>query len=92
MGKTMAKPTFRELAFVATDDPITGRTFKGNPSLEPSSIDNFDIRFDWNLSDSEILAISAFLQKNSQTNPADKRKSQQSKSEASHTQLMKPLF
>ena len=62
-GKTMAKPTFRELAFVATDDPITGRTFKGNPSLEPSSIDNFDIRFDWNLSDSEILAISAFYKK-----------------------------
>ena len=59
-GNTMAKPTFRELAFVSTDDPITGRTFKGNPSLEPSLIDNYDARVDWNLSDKEILAISVF--------------------------------
>ena len=59
-GKTMAKPTFRELAFVSTDDPITGRTFKGNPTLEPSLIDNYDARVDWNLSEKEILAISIF--------------------------------
>ena len=59
-GNTMAKPTFRELAFVSTDDPITGRTFKGNPSLEPSLIDNYDARVDWNLSEKEILAISIF--------------------------------
>ena len=59
-SKTMAKPTFRELAFVATDDPITGRTFKGNPSLEPSLIHNYDARIDWNLSEKEILALSIF--------------------------------
>jgi outer membrane receptor protein involved in Fe transport len=59
-GNTMAKPTFRELAFVSTDDPISGRTFKGNPSLEPSLIDNYDARFDWNLSEKEILAVSVF--------------------------------
>ena len=57
---TTARPNFRELAFIATEDRVKGTIYKGNPQLKPSDIQNYDIRVDWNLSDSEILSASLF--------------------------------
>ena len=59
-GETTARPNFRELAYVETFDPITDSYFKGNPSLQASEIENYDIRFDWNLSEKDIFSLSLF--------------------------------
>ena len=62
-GETTARPNFRELAYVETYDPISDSIFKGNPALKPSSIQNYDIRIDWNLSETDLISCSAFLKK-----------------------------
>ena len=77
-GKTMAKPTYRELAYVETPDLITGRVYKGNPDLDLSFIDNFDIRFDWNPSEEEIFSFSCFYK--TITDPIQQTKGAQGKS------------
>ena len=59
-SQTTARPNFRELAFTQTTDRVKGTIFKGNPDLKPSEIRNYDARFDWNLSESEILSLSLF--------------------------------
>ena len=60
-GETTARPNFRELAYVETWDPISDSLFKGNPALKPSEIKNYDIRFDWSLSETDLISMSVFL-------------------------------
>ncbi len=60
-GETTARPNFRELAYVETWDPISDSLFKGNPALKPSEIKNYDIRIDWNLSETDLISLSVFL-------------------------------
>jgi outer membrane receptor protein involved in Fe transport len=68
-AKTVARPTFRELAPVATEEFIFGDEFVGNPHLVLSSIQNWDLRWEWFRSPGEVLAASLF--KKDLTNPIE---------------------
>ncbi|HZN55253.1 MAG TPA: TonB-dependent receptor [Candidatus Polarisedimenticolaceae bacterium] len=59
-AKTIARPTFRELAPVATEEFIFGDEFVGNPHLTLSSIENWDLRWEWFRRPGDVLAASVF--------------------------------
>jgi TonB-dependent receptor len=59
-AKTIARPTFRELAPVATEEFIFGDEFVGNPELTLSSITNWDLRWEWFRRPGDVLAASVF--------------------------------
>jgi TonB-dependent receptor len=62
-GKTLARPTFREISPFMSYDFNGGDTYIGNPSIKRSLIDNGDIRFEWYLKAGEIIAVSAYYKK-----------------------------
>ena len=55
-GKTLARPTFREIALVPVFDFMGGDILIGNPDLEVTSIDNYDLRWEWFPEAGEVLA------------------------------------
>lgn len=57
---TLARPTFRELAPFIFYDFVRRRAVSGNPSLVETRIHNGDLRAEYFLSESEVLAVSAF--------------------------------
>ncbi len=57
---TIARPTFRELAPVATEEFLFGDEFVGNPELQISKITNYDLRWEWFYQPGEVLAFSVF--------------------------------
>ncbi|MFZ6664603.1 TonB-dependent receptor domain-containing protein [Peijinzhouia sedimentorum] len=59
-GRTLARPTFRELARFATFDFLGDFLLLGNPNLERTTIDNIDFRWETFPSSGEIISISAF--------------------------------
>lgn len=59
-GRTLARPTFRELAPFPSFDFIGGFILNGNPELERSLIDNYDFRWEWFLNPGELFAVSVF--------------------------------
>jgi len=59
-GRTLARPTFRELAPFASFDFLGDFIFIGNPNLERTLVDNFDLRWEWFSRPGEIFAASAF--------------------------------
>jgi len=59
-SRTIARPTFRELAPVATEEFIFGDEFVGNPELMMSSITNYDLRWEWYRRPGEVYAASVF--------------------------------
>ncbi len=62
-NKTLARPTFREFAPLSTFDFAGGGIQSGNPSLERTLIDNFDLRWEYYPRSGEYLAISPFYKK-----------------------------
>jgi outer membrane receptor protein involved in Fe transport len=60
VGRTVARPTFKELAPVFARDPETGGFFVGNVLLEMSSIINYDTRFEWNPNPGDQFIVSFF--------------------------------
>lgn len=68
-GRTLARPTFRELAPYASQNFQGGETFVGNPELKRSLIDNLDLRFEYYMKPGELLSFSAFYKKF--TNPIE---------------------
>ncbi len=58
--KTIARPTFRELAPYITFDYVGGLLFQGNPNLQRTLITNYDLRWEYFTGIGEILAISGF--------------------------------
>lgn len=58
--RTLARPTFRELAPFASFDFVRDFTLIGNPNLKRTRIDNYDLRWEWMPSLGEILSVSAF--------------------------------
>ncbi len=69
-GKTLARPTFRELADFDFFEFVGGFTFIGNPNLQRSLIDNFDVRWEWFLNPGEIVSVSGFYK--DFTNPIER--------------------
>jgi outer membrane receptor protein involved in Fe transport len=62
-SKTVARPSFKEASITQIFDPITNLTFNGNINLQPSYINNFDVRFEKFGEKAQLFAISAFYKK-----------------------------
>lgn len=62
-GRTLARPTFRELAPYQTFEYIGDYTFVGNPDLKRTLIDNYDSRWEWFVRPGELLAAGLFYKK-----------------------------
>jgi outer membrane receptor protein involved in Fe transport len=58
---TVNRPEFRELAPFEFTDVVGGRAVVGNPELQRALIRNADLRWEWFLSASEVLALSFFI-------------------------------
>ena len=59
-SRTIARPTFYEYAPVEIQDQSTGDIIVGNPDLTDTLISNFDLRFDWNPTDTSRLSANLF--------------------------------
>jgi outer membrane receptor protein involved in Fe transport len=59
-NRTMARPSFREFAPLATYDFIGGYIQNGNPNLRTTTINNYDIRWEMFPSNGEYLSFSLF--------------------------------
>jgi TonB-dependent receptor len=62
-GRTLARPTFRELADVVNYEAFTDDFIGGNPNLNLTVIDNLDLRWEWFPRGGEVLAASVFYKK-----------------------------
>lgn len=59
-GKTLARPTMREMAPFPSFDFANDYFFVGNPYLKRTLIDNVDVRWEWFTRPGEILAAGLF--------------------------------
>lgn len=59
-SKTLARPQFRELSPFEFTDVTGGRSAVGNPDIMPTSISNYDVRWEWFVAPAELLAVSVF--------------------------------
>ncbi len=59
-SRTLARPTYRELAPVATEEFLAGDSFLGNPNLRLSGVENWDLRWEWFQEEGDLLAASVF--------------------------------
>lgn len=62
-SQTLARPSLREYAPFTFYDFMYFTNVKGNPSLERSLIQNYDIRYEWFMNPGEVLSISGFYKK-----------------------------
>lgn len=58
--RTVARPTFREKSIAQVYDPITKRTFVGNIDLDQTVINNFDLRYEYYITPTELFSVAAF--------------------------------
>lgn len=59
-SKTTARPSFKEASVAQIFDPLSNSTFIGNLDIQPTYIDNFDLRFEKFGEGAELFAVSAF--------------------------------
>lgn len=59
-GTTVSRPNLRELSPASYIDPVTDDAFIGNPDLEETEIESFDIRWEWYFGDAENLSVGLF--------------------------------
>ena len=62
-GKTLARPTFREVAPRSAFSLAERYRFTGNPDLVQSDIHNADLRWEWFTGSGEIMAVSGFYKR-----------------------------
>lgn len=60
-GKTLARPSFREISPISWYDFTTNYQFTGNPGLERTLIHNFDLRYEKYLPGAGLLSMSGFF-------------------------------
>ena len=58
--RTLARPTFREIAPFVRRPFVLGETIIGNPQLDRTLIANLDLRWEWFPSPGDIVAVSVF--------------------------------
>ena len=58
--KSLARPTFRELAPFASFDFVGGAVFVGNPDLQRTMVDNYDMRLEYYPSHEELISFGIF--------------------------------
>jgi TonB-dependent receptor len=59
-SRTVNRPEFRELAPFEFTDVVGGRATVGNPELQRALISNYDVRWEWFPTSSEVVAASFF--------------------------------
>lgn len=59
-SQTVARPDFKEMAEATFFDPTFGFTVLGNPGIETSKVDNFDLRWEWYLNETDSLTVGLF--------------------------------
>jgi len=59
-SQTVARPSFRELAAYRQYDPVLNELLEGNPRLQMSAIDNYDLRWEWFPEPGAVLSVSLF--------------------------------
>jgi TonB-dependent receptor len=59
-GKTLARPTFREFSPFRVEDPQSGEIFTGNPDLELTFTENFDLRWEWFIGEVDLIAFGVY--------------------------------
>lgn len=62
-SRTVARPSFRELAAYYSYDPIVSDFVEGNPLLKMTAIQNADLRWEWFFRPGELVSVSAFYKK-----------------------------
>lgn len=62
-SRTLARPNLREIANFSSFDPPTKSTISGNPNLERTNISNFDLRWEYFLTDGDIVSVSGYYKK-----------------------------
>ncbi len=60
LSRTLARPTFRELAPYANENFAGGETYVGNAKLKRTLINNIDIKWEYFSRPGEILSMGAF--------------------------------
>lgn len=58
--RTLARPTFRELAPYVTYSFVGDYLYSGNPNLERTLISNYDVRWEWFPNPGEVFSVSGF--------------------------------
>jgi TonB-dependent receptor len=58
--KTLARPSFREIAPFASFGGGSDFTVQGNPDLVRTNIDNLDLRWEYFMNPGEMISVSAF--------------------------------
>ncbi len=61
--QTLARPNFREIAPFSSKEFVNGFTLVGNPNLNRTLIQNYDLRWEWFTGPGQIIAISGFYKK-----------------------------
>ncbi len=69
-GRTVALPSFREFSPFESFNFIGDYTERGNPNLERTSVNNFDLRWEWFPRPGELLSASAYYK--DFTNPIER--------------------
>ena len=59
-GRTLARPTFREFAPFESFQFVGDYIERGNPNLNRTRVDNFDLRWEWFVRPGELLSASVF--------------------------------
>jgi len=68
-SRTLARPTFREIAPFESEDFQGGIVYVGNPELQRTLIDNIDFRWEYFTNPGEIISVSGFYK--NFTNPIE---------------------
>lgn len=59
-SRTLTRPDFRELSTAPFDQVVGAGVFIGNPELDRTRIDSFDLRWEWYLSADETVSVGLF--------------------------------
>lgn len=59
-SQTLARPNLREIAPFSSFEFIGGFIFTGNPEIERTLVQNYDLRWEWFPNAGELIAISAY--------------------------------
>jgi outer membrane receptor protein involved in Fe transport len=62
-GRTLARPSFRELAPYQSFDFVGGYNYVGNDTLSRTLVDNVDLRWEFFTKPTELFSVSAFYKR-----------------------------
>jgi TonB-dependent receptor len=59
-AKTIARPTFREFSRLRSYDPTGNEIFIGNPFLQQTLVNNYDLRWEWFPRPGDVFSVGGF--------------------------------